>query len=275
MMKAVSILALLILAILPQAAPAENVGAIETLQGKRYHECHIVRVHPDGVSFRHEVGAAKILFTDLPDKWRKKFGYDPKKAAAYETELKIARAEEKARLDRRFAEMAEAQRQAHEMQMARIRAAERQAAAFAPMPLVPGGPVPLIGSALGNTTYAYGPQSQITGPALGGRHWRGRTYGSCYYHNGGYVSLGGGSGGTLTVGSFSPVPRFNYRGSFHPAYYHTSPTLGTYRPGYPYSVGARPVFTGLGAVPGIGPNVIVSPPTIGVSVGGIRAFFRP
>lgn len=268
MMKAVSFLSLLVLflALLPQAAPAENVGTIETLHGKRYHDCHIVRVHPDGVSFRHDVGAAKILFTDLPEKWRKKFGYDPKKAEAYEKELAKARAEEKARLDRRYAEMAEAQRQAHEMRMARIRAAERQAVAYAPMPLTPGGPVPFIGSPLGNTSYAYGPQSQITGPAFGGRKWQNGS--GHYFYGNGFVSLGSGSGGTLTVGSFSPTPRirgYGYPGYGYPGYCPTGFAGGHYGHGY----GQRLPFTGLGAVPGIGPNVFVTPPAISVRSGGV------
>lgn len=266
MMKAVPFLALLVLSLLPLTAFAEKVGTIETLHGKRYRECHIVRVHPDGVSFRHEVGAAKILFTDLPEKWRKKFGYSPAKAEAYQKELVRVRAEEQARLDRRYAEMAEAQRQAHEMRLARLRASERQVAAYAPMSLVPGGPVPFIGSPLGNTSFAYGPQSQITGPAFGGTKWR--NSGGYYYYGNGFVSLGSGSGGTLTVGSFSPAPRF--RG--YPNYWHASPTLGYYQPGVfggCYSRGRPLPFTGLGAVPGIGPNVIISPPAISVRSGGI------
>lgn len=270
MKNAAFLVAMLVLWVIPLPAPAEGVGTIETLQGRVYHDCHIVRVHPDGVSFRHDTGAAKILFTDLPEKWQRKFGYDPAKAEAYEKELAKAREEEQERLERRYAEMAEARQRAHEMAMARIRAAERQASAYAPMALVPGGPVPFIGSALGQTTFAYGPQSAITGPAFGGRQWANGS--GCFWYNGGFVSLGGGSGGMLTVGSFSPVPRFNYRGAFYPGFYHTSPTLGTYRPGYyPAACGAGLPFTGLGAVPGIGPSVIVTPPAIGVRIGGVSA----
>lgn len=275
-MKAASILVLLALWIVPVTASAtgESVGTIDTLYGKSYRDCHIVRVHPDGVSFRHATGAAKVLFTDLSDKWRRKFGYDPKKADAYAREIATARAEDQARQALRYKQMAEAQQRAHEMRMARVRAAERQAAAYAPIPLIPGGgPVPFIGSPLGQTNFAYGPQSTITGPAFGGRRWRSR--GNCFWHNGGFVSLGGGSGGTLTVGRFSPLPRFNFRG-YPTQPFFTSPTLGAYIPGAPFSIGARLPFTGLGAVPGIGPNLISSPAICApIRTGGISVTISP
>ncbi len=78
---------------LAQAAP---IAKITTLTGKTYRQCQIVRVHPDGVSFRHADGAAKVLFTDLSKEWRARLGYDADKAAAYQQELADKREADKA-----------------------------------------------------------------------------------------------------------------------------------------------------------------------------------
>ncbi len=78
---------------LAQAAP---IAKITTLTGKIYRQCQIVKVHPDGVSFRHADGAAKVLFTDLSKEWRIRLGYDADKAAAYQQELADKREAEKA-----------------------------------------------------------------------------------------------------------------------------------------------------------------------------------
>lgn len=78
---------------LAQAAP---IAKITTLTGKIYRQCQIVKIHPDGVSFRHADGAAKILFTDLSKEWRARLGYDADKAAAYQQELADKREAEKA-----------------------------------------------------------------------------------------------------------------------------------------------------------------------------------
>lgn len=71
-----------------QAAPLEK---IITLTGKTYRQCEIVRVYPDGVSFTHANGAAKVLFTDLSQELRQRLGYDPAKAAVYQREQEAAR----------------------------------------------------------------------------------------------------------------------------------------------------------------------------------------
>jgi hypothetical protein len=80
-------------ATLAHAAP---IAKITTLTGKTYRQCQIVRVHPDGVSFRHANGAAKVLFTDLSKEWRTRLGYDADKAAAYQRELADKREADKA-----------------------------------------------------------------------------------------------------------------------------------------------------------------------------------
>ena len=54
------------------------IPEITTLTGKTYRQCEIVRVHPDGVSFTHATGAAKVLFEDLSPVWQGRLGYDPR-----------------------------------------------------------------------------------------------------------------------------------------------------------------------------------------------------
>lgn len=111
---------LLAAAWLASAAPArihgaETIPEITTLQGRTFRQCEIVRVHPDGVSFRHATGAARVLFSDLSSEWRSRLGYDPEKAAAHRQEqMELAEKREEARKARaaveeaRFRELAEA-----------------------------------------------------------------------------------------------------------------------------------------------------------------------
>jgi hypothetical protein len=94
---------------------AETIPEITTLQGRTFRKCEIVRVHPDGVSFRHATGAARVLFSDLSSEWRSRLGYDPEKAAAHRQQQKeLAEKREEARKARaaveeaRFRELAEA-----------------------------------------------------------------------------------------------------------------------------------------------------------------------
>lgn len=60
---------------------------LTTVTGKSYHQCRVVKIEPDGVSFRHANGAGKVLFTDLTKPLRDHFGYDPVKARAHEEKL--------------------------------------------------------------------------------------------------------------------------------------------------------------------------------------------
>lgn len=65
---------------------------IKTLSGKTYSHCQVVRNYPDGVTFRHSRGMAKVLFTDMTPEGRKHFGYDAAKAEAYERKIQEDRA---------------------------------------------------------------------------------------------------------------------------------------------------------------------------------------
>lgn len=132
-------------------AVADSVGNISTLTGKVYRRCEIVKVHPDGVSFTHTKGAAKVLFSDLPEEWRQRLGYDPVKAAAYEQELADRRKQQADARAARQAELGKALAMAQEMELTRLRIEERQAtammqaAAANAVPFDSGYTLPLLG----------------------------------------------------------------------------------------------------------------------------------
>lgn len=43
----------------------------------------VVRVEPDGITVMHSGGISKYFFTELPESWQKKYGYDSKAASEY------------------------------------------------------------------------------------------------------------------------------------------------------------------------------------------------
>ena len=56
---------------------------LTTLSGEKYTGVTVKRVEADSLSISHDDGLAKIPFTDLSDEVRKKYNYDPQKAAAF------------------------------------------------------------------------------------------------------------------------------------------------------------------------------------------------
>lgn len=108
------------------AAPLEK---IVTLTGRTYRQCEIVKVHPDGVSFTHANGAAKVAFTDLSPEWRTRLGYDPAKAEAYRLEQKRLREAQEEVRRKHEQERGEALLLAQQIELARLRGLEEQARA--------------------------------------------------------------------------------------------------------------------------------------------------
>lgn len=132
------------------AAPIEKIS---TLTGKTYRQCEIVKVHPDGVSFTHAKGAAKVLFTDLSQDWRTRLGYDPKKAKAYELEQAEKRRQQAEVRRKHEEQLGQALLMAQQIELARLRGIEvqaraaQEAAAKAPYPNPPLVPVlPALGA---------------------------------------------------------------------------------------------------------------------------------
>jgi hypothetical protein len=64
------------------ATDSNNLGNINTLDGRSFQNCKVLKVESDGVTFSHDEGITKILFPFLPPNIQKQFGYDPQKAAA-------------------------------------------------------------------------------------------------------------------------------------------------------------------------------------------------
>ena len=64
---------------------------LTTVSGKKYTGVTVTRVEPNGISITHDDGLAKVSFADLSEELRKKYGYDPKKAADFtQTEREAA-----------------------------------------------------------------------------------------------------------------------------------------------------------------------------------------
>ena len=92
-MKTFSLLIFTIQMGLTVAAMAYEPTTIETAQGKTYQRCKIIKRDPDGVSFAHSRGTAKVLYSDLSESMRNALGYDARKEEAYVREQAEARKE--------------------------------------------------------------------------------------------------------------------------------------------------------------------------------------
>ena len=66
------------------ATPTEIPSTITTTYGQTYTGCVLSRVLPDGISFTHSTGVAKVLFSELDPSFAAKFGYDKASARQYE-----------------------------------------------------------------------------------------------------------------------------------------------------------------------------------------------
>ena len=90
---------------------AETI-TLTTTAGRTYQQCRIVKMEPDGVSFRHAKGAGKVLFKDLTKDLREHFDYDPVRAQAHEEKLKADKAKERAEKIQKAQEMMVAHQEA-------------------------------------------------------------------------------------------------------------------------------------------------------------------
>lgn len=227
-MKTFSLLIITIQLGLTMAAMGIEPTTIETAQGKVYQRCKILKHDPDGVSFTHSKGVAKVLFSDLSESMRNALGYDGTKADAYEKAQVAARKEAAQAKRERETKLAEA------MIAAQAKYAAQQPVVYVQQPN--GGYMrslaPVLGlGQIGNGYYGGG-----------GHHGHGRTQ-TGGWSNPGISTIIPGTGGVY-------VPQGNgttFYGSPGVSY---SPTLG-----YTNANNNAPVFFGQqsnGVVPGVG-----------------------
>jgi hypothetical protein len=88
----------ILLTILLAAMPA-FADTITTISGTTYSDASVTKTTPTAISITHSTGMAKIPFKDLPAATQKKYGYDPAKAAEYETQEAQRLAEQKQRAE--------------------------------------------------------------------------------------------------------------------------------------------------------------------------------
>ena len=212
-MKRIVLLLSLLLAV-PGLKAADSKRTITTQSGKTFLNCKVVRVHPDGVSFTHQNGAAKIAFKDLPESLRREFRYDPKKAAEYQRSQAALRKQQAERARLREIVMEERLMEAQMAEASYLAAAKslhRPAGGAPGMSLaLPGEALPKVAQPTPSWLGA-----PITGTPLGGRAYTRSSYsywgnypagfgGGGFYPNAGFAyPYGGGFGyGYAPVGAY-------------------------------------------------------------------------
>ncbi len=226
----------LLLSVVPLSAAPKNYGTITTLNGKSFYECRVMRVYPDGVSFTHRNGAAKIAFKELPANLRSEFRYNPKVEAAYQKEQAALRKAEQERKKQQEIVMQEQLMQAQMAEASYLAAASRVANRPAPMSLAqPGETLTTVGY---QTPSWVG--TQITGPAVGGSAYRGSGYSPYGYGGGYYPASGYSSGYGYPYGGYSSGGYSNYGG--YP--YYGGSSYGSYPYYGGYSYGSYPSYGG-------------------------------
>ncbi len=219
-MKRIALILTLLLAS-PGLMAAESTRTITTQSGKTFLNCKIVRVHPDGVSFTHRDGAAKIAFKELPENLRREFRYDPKKAAEHQR----AQAE----LRKQEAERARLREIAMEEKLMEAQMAEASYLAAAKTVYRSAGSAPGMSLALpGEALKVAQPTPSWLGAPITGTPMGGRAYTrSSYSYWGNYPAGFGGGGFYPAVGYGYPFGGYHYGGGFGcaPAGAYVSPTI--------------------------------------------------
>ncbi|MCB1279493.1 hypothetical protein [Prosthecobacter sp.] len=246
-MKRSALFIALLLSVIPAVAAPKSYDTITTRDGKSFYECKVMHVYPDGVSFTHRNGAAKIAFKDLPDGLRRELRYDPKAEAAYQKEQAALRKAEKERQKQQEAAMQERLMEAQMAEASYLAAARQiattQTAATPPMSVALPGEKLTVAST--QTPSWVG--TPITGPAVGGSSYRNGSfsrwsnypyrYGGGSYPAGGYYS-GYGYGYPYYSGySYGGYPYggYYYGGGYAPRY--GSSIIGNWNVGHGIHVG--------------------------------------
>ena len=67
----------------PPSPKTDDRPSITTRSGLTYERCTIRRVESDGINIIHSKGIARIAFSELPDEYQKRYGYDPNYAGQF------------------------------------------------------------------------------------------------------------------------------------------------------------------------------------------------
>ncbi len=82
------------------AAAEPPLTTLTTVRGKVYTEVRVLKVYPDGLTFRHGHGMAKIPFAELPPAIRERFHHEVERAEQYAREQEKLQQEARAQLAR-------------------------------------------------------------------------------------------------------------------------------------------------------------------------------
>lgn len=279
---------LLALGSFTQAALPNQIDEFTTLTGRTYRKCRISQIHPDGVSFFHSKGAAKVLFADVSDTWKQKLGYNAKRAEEFQKEATMKKFVEQERIAKAREQAAAQERQNTEIRLRIIERAfefqarqqvlqQQQLAAYYGTQVTVTGPAPAIGwpgnyigpvfspcgqynngscglyyGPYGLFNNYCGPFNNICGPIFDGRPWN--NCGSVTL-----ASIGGGSGGYLSHSNNPCVWVGRGRLWNYPTVVN-SPTLGSYIPGRFAPFGTTGPFNGvyLGGARNLGSSTLNS-----------------
>lgn len=232
---------------LAAVATALEVATIQTVQGKTYQHCTILKRDPDGVAFSHRKGTARVLYSDLPEAARGELGYDAKKEADFE---KAREQTKQAKLKERLLQQERTAELLHAARLAEIKRITQMQQSYFILQQSPwfNGPVPAVGFA--NNGFFLPPTVQNLN-----RGWDSVGIAPIVAGTGGiYIPQSGGF-------NFNGLPQVHY-----------SPTLGYYNPGQYHNPAVRQLGS-FGVVPGLASP---APPAVvpGVSIPGSASFSR-
>ena len=82
------------------ATAGNSLGAISTLNGKTFQNCQLLKIKAEGIIINHSEGITEIEYGLLPLDLQKRFGYDPRQAAALtEAQIQFQEQQRKAAAD--------------------------------------------------------------------------------------------------------------------------------------------------------------------------------
>src|SRR5437016_1376913 len=88
----------------------------KTNNGKEYKNAMVTQVDPDGIVVKSKTGISKLYFPELPEDVRKRYHYDPEKAAA----AQAAAVQQTEQINRQAAELDKQQKEQQKQQAGKV-----------------------------------------------------------------------------------------------------------------------------------------------------------